>query len=562
MKKVQNKGDIGNPYHADDGTFTSPSDDLSISKTESVESEPVKAEDTSFVIAPFNPDNADDWLSLFEDSPSEKAESLIEASQPYSTLLNLGKVRGSTTLEDRKAFLENSINEYDKKKIANLTENEINALTIAEKAVVAEMVAKQNLEVLNNKKAELLDKQNKEIFEKVDIAITGSKAAWSGIWQMTPSVINFNDYYKKDDIGTSRIDRKREYYQDNIKKIEGFMAEQQAIIDDPFSFEDDVDDAKINIKNQQDAINYAKTKLAQLDDFEQTGLKYLEVKNQIEQSYLPQIEGLESQIGQATKELEKLNTPDFNEFVIKSKDLISAYQDETAIYSKARKDKAIWFKGYNVIAQAEKHFFPTAEKHYASMTPDEVKRIDDYKTGSSKYNEPLRSLNYTGYKDFQGASYSKAINDLTNAIDKCTWPDDIWVQRGQSPHINCFNLNGVKKSISSMTEAERQSLVGSTYVDNGFYSAGAGKGTGFTGQGMIINTYCPKGTKMVYAQYRPGYKNENEMIIQRGYSYRITKIEYKGGKYYMDVEVLLNSDKNKPVGSDLEDIAKKHYKGG
>ena len=562
MKKVQNKNDIGNPYHAEDGTFTSPSDDLSISKTESAESEPVKAEDTSFVIAPFNPNNADDWLSLFEDSPSQKAENLIEASQPYSTLLNLGKVRGSTTLEDRKAFLENSINEYDKKKLANLTENEINALTIAEKASVAEMVAKQNLEVLNAKKAELIEKQNKEIADKIGLNLQGSKVEWQDIWLGTPSVFQFDIYYDKDSSGTSRIDRKREYFQDSIKKLEGFIAQQQAIIDDPFSFDDDIENAKKYIAQQQDAINYAKNKLAQLDDFEQTGLNYLKIKNEVEQSYLPKIEGLENQIGEATKELEKLNTPDFHEFVIQSKDLISAYQDETAIYSKARKDKAVWFKGNNVIAQAEAHFFPTAEKHYASMTPDEVKRVDDYKTGSSKYNEPLRSLNYTGYKDFQGASYSKAINDLTSAIDKCVWPDDIWVQRGQSPHINCFNINGVKKSISSMTEAERQSLVGSTYVDNGFYSAGAGKGTGFTGQGMIINTYCPKGTKMVYAQYRPGYKNENEMIIQRGYSYRITKIENKGGKYYMDVEVLLNSDKNKPIGQDLENIAKKHYKGG
>lgn len=77
---------------------------------------------------------------------------------------------------------------------------------------------------------------------------------------------------------------------------------------------------------------------------------------------------------------------------------------------------------------------------------------------------------------------------------------------------------------------------------------------GFSSKPVILNVYAPKGTQMMYAEpfsafSGQGGKNwdgitsqsyfgsESEMIIQRGASYTITKIEKTGRKIYIDVEV-------------------------
>ena len=214
MEKVQNKDNIGNPYHDEEGKFTS-ADGVSAG------SEPVKDEDTSFVVKPFDPNNIDDFFGSFVDSPAEKASSLIESSQPYASLLGLGKTRGETTLAERKAFLENSINEYDKKKIADLSENEINALVIAEKATVAPMAAQQRIDVLDAKKKELQDKVSNElsgVFNKLYSEVGMDKFDYSGLWITDPTLMQYETFSAKDGTGTSKIERKRQYYLDNIKK--------------------------------------------------------------------------------------------------------------------------------------------------------------------------------------------------------------------------------------------------------------------------------------------------------------------------------------------------------
>ncbi len=79
-------------------------------------------------------------------------------------------------------------------------------------------------------------------------------------------------------------------------------------------------------------------------------------------------------------------------------------------------------------------------------------------------------------------------------------------------------------------------LVGKTLTDTGFMSCGAAKGTGFGGN--ILNIYCPRGTKMLYIDGRSAYASENEMLIQRNTRFRVTKVEKKGLRYYIDIEVI------------------------
>ena len=184
MKKVQNKNDKGNPYHAEDGTFTSPD---GASGSSEIESE-------GFVVKPFDPDNIDDFLASFEDF-DEKAKQLIVDSQKFNAILNL-KAASQVSIEDNKKFLENSANEYDKNKLESLTENEINALIIAEKANVATMVAQQHLDLVKISKDELEKKIRKEIVEELNHEIDITNLDFSGLWISYPSIENYEEYSK------------------------------------------------------------------------------------------------------------------------------------------------------------------------------------------------------------------------------------------------------------------------------------------------------------------------------------------------------------------------------
>ena len=204
---------------------------------------------------------------------------------------------------------------------------------------------------------------------------------------------------------------------------------------------------------------------------------------------------------------------------------------------------------------AQKHFGPRFIKMWESMTPSERSQLKDYTGGGfSKYNRPLRGLPHPGW---HGWEFATGVKQLTSAIDKCTWDEDFWVQRGISDS-KIFKIEGDKSArfLSSFTDDELQKLVGTSFKDNGFCSTGAGKGTGFDQEPVIFNIYCPKGTKAAYMNLHGNYAHstENEMILQRGYEYRITKVERKGGHYYIDCEVVLGSDADKVT--DMDELSK------
>jgi hypothetical protein len=84
-------------------------------------------------------------------------------------------------------------------------------------------------------------------------------------------------------------------------------------------------------------------------------------------------------------------------------------------------------------------------------------------------------------------------------------------------------------------------------------SCGTAKGKGFSG--YIFNIYCPKGTKMMYAEPFSSYGNgaglnwngitkqksfggEFETIIQRGTTFKVVKVEKKGSQLFFDLEVV------------------------
>ena len=231
-------------------------------------------------------------------------------------------------------------------------------------------------------------------------------------------------------------------------------------------------------------------------------------------------------------------------------------------YTQERKDAAVWAKTRE---DADDAFRENTEKVWKSATHDEKVAATAYTKGSGGVNRPLRG--YDGsWHNFKGIGKvplnnegrEQHIKDLTNLIDRSISTKDVWVQRGIESTDGIANFLGMSRrefeNITSQADADK--LIGKICTDDAFVSCGSAKGTGFSG--YILNIYCPKGTKMLYAEpfsYFNGdscstyslwdgvgkydLNSELETIIQRGTQFRIIKAEYsKYGRLYLDVEVI------------------------
>jgi hypothetical protein len=144
---------------------------------------------------------------------------------------------------------------------------------------------------------------------------------------------------------------------------------------------------------------------------------------------------------------------------------------------------------------------------------------------------------------------------MTKLINKSSYDIDVWLQRGVKTSRGAAGFLDIPESVLKSQDELQKLLVDTVkrVTDPGFLSCGSAKGTGF--DGYIFNIYCPKGTKMMYAEpftrFGPGAKldwdgktgqsdfgTEVETIIQRGTTFRITKVEKKGGNIYFDIEVI------------------------
>lgn len=229
--------------------------------------------------------------------------------------------------------------------------------------------------------------------------------------------------------------------------------------------------------------------------------------------------------------------------------------NENYTYGVERKKKALWFKTYN---EAVNYFKQTQKNYLDNLQKTDYKALETvkYYTGSfSSFNEPLRKIKYTG-SNVMEQGFVNQIKALTRAIDGCKLEQDMWVQRG----LNSLTISDNMEIGYGASETDLQKLVGQSFQHPSFYSAGAAKGTGFVGPSIILNTYCPKGTKALYVDSISEFKGENEIILQRGYTYRITKAERnkEQDKIYIDVEVILDSDENKYNDEELKEIESKY----
>lgn len=252
-------------------------------------------------------------------------------------------------------------------------------------------------------------------------------------------------------------------------------------------------------------------------------------------------------------------------------------------YSQERRDAAMWADG---VRWSKKDIDNLCREQtgevWRGLSESEKDAIYEYTQSYSKYNEPLRGIVYgqstyvgvgkvdldmigvNGYGGFQRGRIRSEINTITNIIDRCSLPTDMWFNRGveYGGMDKFFQCNIDLLQYGSQKEIAEK-LLGKNVIERAFMSASSAKGEGFSSYPIIMNIYAPKGTKAIYAEpfsrYSGGYDRrgwdgrskqynfgtEFEHIFQQGTEMRITKVEKSNGKLYIDLEVIAQDQKQR-----------------
>lgn len=345
--------------------------------------------------------------------------------------------------------------------------------------------------------------------ETIKLNMLNTSKVYTGIWK---DGMTIKDYPSKKD----SIPLKKQYFNDQIAQGNKVSQFQKALLD--------------------------------LDEFETEGLKY-------EASYL--------KVNEYKKKYNDLkkNLPVSDKTIIDDK------------FSEDRKNNAYWFTPNNGATKgADAILRQKCGEVWRNASDFEKDSIYEYTLSYHKFNEPLRGIEYgtnkylgvgnvdmeaigVSYAGFKRGKIKKQIDAMTDIINRSSYNDDIWLQRGcgYNGMDKFFNIDSNDFYLSESELANK--LVGTTPIEYGFMSTSVTKGKGFSGNPIILNVYAPSGTKMMYAEPfsafgKGGKKNwdglsqqglfgdESEMIINRGTKFVVTKVEKNNGKIYIDMDVI------------------------
>ena len=346
------------------------------------------------------------------------------------------------------------------------------------------------------------------------IAINHADKVFSGIWMQDVTYKDWEDKHTSGSIG-----RKRDYLQQQIDRA----------------------------VQRGDTYNQEKFQklLDELNEFDRNGLSnmmLLELRDAQEKNFIDMLP--KEQVNKVTKAAK--NSP----FTADA-------------YTKARKDAAVWDIPKNV----DKELRGRTGEVWKAATDAEKDAIFEYTRSYHKFNEPLRGIEYgsnkylgVGNTDLNAgrAKNGKMLNDMTKIIDKCSYDKDVWMQRGCGfGGMDKFFQVDSNLLMSGDQNQLENALLGKTVTEYGFMSCGTAKGQGFSGNPIMMNIYCPKGTKMMYVEpfsafggsgagrkwdgdsLQRTFGGEFETILQQGSSLRIVKVEKSSsGTIYLDLEVI------------------------
>lgn len=217
-------------------------------------------------------------------------------------------------------------------------------------------------------------------------------------------------------------------------------------------------------------------------------------------------------------------------------------------YSQKRKDAALWAQDTQ---SADGKLRSTCGEAWQAATGAEKDAIFGYTSSYHNIQEPLRGMTYYG-SETDTKRGLKRIPLVERIINRSSYDFDMWVQRGDDKvALKKFGL----LNYATATDEEIKALVGRTGTEAAFWSAGVAKGKGFTGKPIIFNIYMPKGTKAMYCEPfsafgcgngrnwdgvsgQTRFGGESEILLQRGTTMRVTKVQKSGSTWYIDVEVI------------------------
>lgn len=240
-------------------------------------------------------------------------------------------------------------------------------------------------------------------------------------------------------------------------------------------------------------------------------------------------------------------------------------------FTEERKRDALW----GLPEEVDNALRSVAGKSWNSLTEYEKRSLHNY-TGTYHYvNEPWRGVHYYGnpdnnaiYRKKNGKTYQSALEDsedITKAINSSYYNFDMWVQRyDDALSLMKFGLNPYDfdeynpERGDSITEEAMLALIGKTGTDGAITSCGVSKGKGYpNGRHFLFNIFIPRKARVFYIEpisqlgngdgiswdgvsQQSSFAREQEAVIQRGTTFRITDVKKGNGNiyWYIDMEVI------------------------
>lgn len=224
------------------------------------------------------------------------------------------------------------------------------------------------------------------------------------------------------------------------------------------------------------------------------------------------------------------------------------------LYTAEHKAMALWARNDAEYRTLDKYYDKVAKKIHDARTAQEYEGYYHYTWGSGPFNQPLAGFKgswspsaFVGPNkmDIDYGGYGDKIRGLTSLCEKSKYDKPFWVQTGQNRETLEGFLGIPYGSLGSMTEQELQQFLGVEKELPQFISGAINKGGGtYTPGNMLFNIYCPEGSEALYVRQDGRFgKAEHEMILQRGGTYKITKIYWGtdkvhgGKKLIVDLEL-------------------------
>ena len=240
-------------------------------------------------------------------------------------------------------------------------------------------------------------------------------------------------------------------------------------------------------------------------------------------------------------------------------------------FTQAKKDAAKWFNNPDIdkaFKEADDYMSKYAQDMWKNLSTEEKHILWLYSDGSQYINQEMLGTYCLRMKSAIDGTIRNGLADanvLTSILDKApALKESIWMQSGKTTE-SIRAMFGIDLSRTT----DLTSLIGKEGKSNLFMSCHSAKNGAFTvgthtgtPNDVVLSIFMPKGTKGAYMEpfasygdnirWKDGFdwtgtkrktapSNQVEFLLQRGAKFRITNAYQKGGKWYIDVDLIEQS---------------------